>query len=55
MSERGTLRASYTAGCKLRVVSYAVDHGNRATGKKFSVDESCVRRFAIKGVPFPLY
>ena len=45
MSERGTPRASYTAGFKLRVVSYAVDHGNRAAGKKFSVDERCFRKW----------
>lgn len=29
----------------LRVVGYAVDHGNRAAGKKFAVDESCVHRW----------
>ena len=45
MSERGSPRASYTGAYKLRVVSYAVDHGNRAAGKKFAVDESCVRRW----------
>lgn len=48
MSERGTPHASYTAGFKLRVVSYAVDHGNRAAGNKFSVDESCVRRWRVQ-------
>ena len=45
MSERGSPPASYTGAYKLRVVSYAVDHGNRAAGKKFAVDESCVRRW----------
>ena len=33
---------------KLRVVGYAVEHGNRAAGKKFAVDESCVRRWRIQ-------
>ena len=28
---------------KLRVVAYAVIHGIRAAGKRFTVDESCVR------------
>ena len=48
MSERGTPHASYTAGFKLRVVGYAVEHGNRAAGKKFAVDESCVRRWRVQ-------
>ena len=48
MSERGSLRASYTAAFKLRVVGYAVEHGNRAAGKKFAVDESCVRPWRIQ-------
>ena len=45
MSERGSPRASYTAAFKLRVISYAVSHGNRAAGRQFSTDESCVRRW----------
>ena len=45
MAERGSPRASYTASFKLRVVAYAVDKGNRAAGKQFNVDESCVRRW----------
>lgn len=48
MSERGTPRASYTAGFKLQVVGYAAEHGNRAAGKKFAVDESCVRRWRVQ-------
>lgn len=44
-TERGSPRASYTARFKLHVVMYAVDHGNRAAGKHFKVDESCVRRW----------
>jgi len=48
MSERGTPCASDTAGFKLRVMSYAIDHGNQAAGKKFSVDESCVRRWRVQ-------
>ena len=45
MAERGSPRASYTASFKLRVVAYAVDKGNRAAGKQFNVDESCVCRW----------
>ena len=43
MSERGCPRASYTAAFKLRVIAYAVSHGNHATGRQFPIDESCVR------------
>ena len=32
----------------MRVVGYAVKHGNRAAGKKFAVDESCVRRWPVQ-------
>ena len=32
----------------MRVVGYAVEHGNRAAGKKFAVDESCVRRWRVQ-------
>ena len=45
MSERGCPRASYTAAFKLRVIAYAASHGNRAAGRQFSIDESCVRRW----------
>ena len=45
MSERGCPRASYTAAFKLRLIVYAVSHGNRAAGRQFSIDESCVRRW----------
>ena len=45
ISERGCPRASYTAAFKLRVIAYAVSHGNRAAGRQFSIDESCVRRW----------
>ena len=45
MAERGSPRASYCASFKLRVVAFAVDKGNRAAGKQFDVDESCVRRW----------
>ena len=44
-TERGLPRASYSACFKLHVVMYAVDHGNRAAGKHFKVDESCVPRW----------
>jgi len=45
MSERGCPRALYTAAFKLRVIAYAVSHGNRAAGRQFSIDESCVHRW----------
>ena len=43
MSERGTPRVSYTAR-----FNTAVEHGNRAAGKKFAVDESCVSRWRVQ-------
>jgi len=48
MSERGSPRTSYTAAFKLRVIAYAVSHGNRAAGRQFSIDESCVRRWRLQ-------
>lgn len=36
---------SYTAGFKLKVVAYALEHGKRAAGRQFDVDEKCVRRW----------
>ena len=38
-------RRSYTAVFKLQVISYAEEHGNRAAGRKFDVDESNVRKW----------
>uniref|UniRef100_A0A1E1X208 Putative pogo transposable element n=1 Tax=Amblyomma aureolatum TaxID=187763 RepID=A0A1E1X208_9ACAR len=35
--------ASYTAGFKLKVVEHALEHGNRAAGRHFSVDPVRVR------------
>ena len=43
MSERGSPTASYTAPFKLRVLAFALDKGNRAAGKQFNVDESCLK------------
>ncbi|KAM7312951.1 pogo transposable element with KRAB domain [Ixodes scapularis] len=34
---------SYSAGVKLKVEAYALDHGKRAAGRQFEVDEKCVR------------
>ena len=48
MSERGSPRVSYTTAFKLRVIAYAVSNGNRAAGRQFSVDESCVRRWKLQ-------
>ena len=38
-------RRSYTAVFKLQVISYVEEHGNRAAGRKFDVDESNVRKW----------
>lgn len=35
--------ASYTAGFKLKVVAHALEHGNRAAARHFSVDPVRVR------------
>ena len=48
MSERGSPRTSYTAAFKLRVIADAVSHGNRAAGRQFSIDESCMRRWRLQ-------
>ena len=48
MSERDSPRASYTASFKLRVLAFALDEGNRAAGKQFNVDKSCVRRWRLQ-------
>ena len=48
MSERGSGRTSYTAAFKLRVIAYAVSHGNHAAGRQFLIDESCVRRWRVQ-------
>ena len=48
LPERNTLaikRQAFTAKEKLAAVAYADTHGNRATGRKFNVDESCVRQW----------
>ena len=39
---------SYTAGYKLKVIEYALEHGKRAAGRKFDVDEKCVRRWCAQ-------
>ena len=48
MLERGSPRVSYTTAFKLRVIAYAVSNGNRAAGRQFSLDESCVRRWKLQ-------
>ena len=48
MSERSSPRTSYTAAFKLRVIAYAVSHGNRAAGRQFWIDESCVRLWRLQ-------
>lgn len=39
---------SYTAGYKLKVIEFALEHGKRAAGRKFDVDEKCVRRWCAQ-------
>lgn len=39
---------SYTAGFKLKVVAHALEHGKRAAGRRFDVDEKCVRRWCAQ-------
>ncbi|KAH8037376.1 hypothetical protein HPB51_009931 [Rhipicephalus microplus] len=39
---------SYTAGYKLKVIEFALEHGKRAVGRKFDVDEKCVRRWCAQ-------
>lgn len=34
----------YTVSFKLKVVAYVEEHGKRATGRKFDVNEKCVRQ-----------
>ncbi len=38
-------RTTYTAKNKLAVVAYAEQHGNRAAGRQYDIDETCVRRW----------
>lgn len=44
-AEMGKYLNSYTAAFKLKVVEYALEHGKRAAGRHFDVDEKCVRRW----------
>ena len=41
----GRVRASYILKFKLQVVHYAVEHGNRAAGRKFDMDEKNMQRW----------
>ncbi|XP_045205935.1 uncharacterized protein LOC123558124 [Mercenaria mercenaria] len=41
----GRIRASYMAKEKLTAVAYTEEHGNRAAGRQFSVNEACVRHW----------
>jgi len=46
--QKGVLPEHRTLSFKLRVVAYAVEKGNRAAGKQFSIDESCVHRWRLQ-------
>lgn len=39
---------SYTVGFKLKVVEFALEHGKRAAGRKFDMDEKCVRQWCSR-------
>ncbi|KAH8038625.1 hypothetical protein HPB51_002749 [Rhipicephalus microplus] len=39
---------SYTAGYKLKVVEFALEHVKRSTGRKCNADEKCVRRWCAQ-------
>ena len=39
------MRRAFTAKEKLAAVSYADAHGNRAAGREFTIDESCIRQW----------
>ena len=43
-----TRRSSYKAKEKLTIIAYEEEHGNRAAGRKFGVNESTVRTFRKK-------
>ena len=43
VKQRSEKRRGFTAKQKLVMVDYAEKHGNRATARKFTIDESCVR------------
>ena len=38
-------RSSYDASFKLKVIRYAEEHGNRAAGREFCIDEKSVRQW----------
>ena len=41
----GRFRRAFTAKEKLAAVAYAEAHGNRAAGREFTIDESCIRQW----------
>ena len=41
----GKIRHSFTAREKLKVISYAEAHGNRAAGREFNMNETNVRQW----------
>ena len=41
----GHFRRAFTAKEKLAAVAYAEAHGNRAAGREFTIDESCIRQW----------
>jgi hypothetical protein len=41
----GNIRKSYTARDKLKIITYAEAHGNRAAGREYDVGESNIMTF----------
>lgn len=41
----GRIRRAFTTKEKLAAIAFAESHGNRAAGREFTVDESCVRQW----------
>ncbi len=42
-------RHAYKAAFKLKAISHAVEHGNRAAAREFSINESMVRKWRKQG------
>lgn len=41
----GRIRRAFSSKEKLAAIAFAEAHGNRAAGREFTVDESCIRQW----------
>ena len=48
MMSEGVLPEHHILRLSNSVLAFALDKGNRAAGKQFNVDESCVRRWRLQ-------